>query len=111
MLRLAETADLGSGEVIGRVSKHSLRLLTVEQARVITRIAGIAAHQAVLAHQPDVAAPGHRNLRELRQRISRIGFDLGGSRAVEDDVDLAQFEAGQRDLDVEVDQFAELQLQ
>ena len=72
------------------------------------RVAAVAAADPVLAEDPDVAGPGAGFRRHRRDHLV-----LGIGRTLEDHVDLAGGEAGQRQVEVDVEhrQLAELELQ
>jgi hypothetical protein len=94
--------------VVGWIGDHHLRELALQQRPVGGLAQGVAADQTMPPEFPDVAGPtnGWAFLKP-RQIVGRIGC-CRRRLAVQHQVDLAGREAGQLDLEVEVDQLLEV---
>ena len=111
---VAGDPDAGVGvainpDVVGRIEESGVDRSAVADHRLQeAEIPSVAAADPVLAEDPDVAGPGARRHRHRRDHLV-----LGISRTLQDHVDLAGGEAGQREVEADVEhrQLSELELQ
>ena len=92
--------------IIGRIGEHHLRLLLAEQRRINVGLCGIATDEAMPADRPDIASPRDRRpRRDRRHLICGIGLAvLFAERQLADEhVDLRQLEAGDGEIEVDVE--------
>ena len=107
-------AALGIGmaidpDVVGRIEEGGIDDRAVADHRLQEgEVAAVAAADAMLTEDPDVAGPGAGGHRHRRDHLV-----LGIGRTLQDHVDLAGGEAGERKIEIDVEhrQFAELELQ
>ncbi|NKA37083.1 hypothetical protein GO300_05143 [Ralstonia solanacearum] len=103
---------------VGRRGKAQRGLLARHQGRDHRAVGGIAADQAVLAQEPDVARPGHRHrrccghvVRLIRFRIARPIVLSFAQLVSQQRVDLGVIETGQGQVVAGVSEFREFQRQ
>ena len=111
VLGLAEPADVAiDRHVVGRIGEDRVDPGALEQGGVDAGVLGIAADQPMPLQLPDVARPRDGDGRRLDDlvlgRIQGIGRGLAGF--VDDDVDLADREAGQIEVVLGLDQALQL---
>ncbi len=96
--------------VVGWVGKDEIDLLILKECSVILFLAGIAAQEAVITKQPQIAAPRHCLLRRRWNGIGGRGRGLSGAFAfaVENEIGLGEGETGEGKVEFRIDQ--ELQL-
>src|SRR5436305_1669953 len=96
------TIDL---DVVRGIGEHELSPVAIEQRIIVDTITGIAAQQPVLSEYPEVAAAAHHNAGQRRNVIFRcIRISTFFAGLIQDDVDLGSLEAGEFDLNVEVNE-------
>jgi hypothetical protein len=108
----AEPAGVaGDRHVVRRVGEDRLRQPAArEQRRVTGRLEGVAAEQAVGVELPEVAGPRHRRARSaggLRDLVLVPGTARRRVTVDQEEVDLSGLEAGELDLEAELDQLGE----
>ncbi len=102
----------GDRHVERRVGNHRLGELAPQQHRVRGALQGVAADQAVPAQLPAIAqlADGRALRDQPRQIVGRVGRRRC-RLAIQQQVDLSRCEAGQFDVEVDLDQRIEVVLQ
>ena len=95
-------------DVVGRIEEGGIDGTVADRRLQEPEIAAVTAADAVLAEDPDVTRPGPWAHRHRRDQLV-----LGIGRALQDHIDLAGGEAGQRKVETDVDhrQLAKLELQ
>ena len=106
MTNAAEATDIAiDGDVVRRIGEHEFGLATCEQMIVGGLVAGIPAHEAMCAEQPQISGLGDRRtggrFRRLIFRAARVAGRL--ACFFEDEVDLRHLEPGQFNVDLELD--------
>jgi hypothetical protein len=92
----AQAADMTvHGTVVRRIGEDHLREFTVEETGIRLRVAGVAAHRAVLVHQPHIADPAHSDIGDIRHRISWVILDGRRCASIQNEIDFSCLEAGQ----------------
>ena len=107
----AGAADMAvDRHIVGRVGEDQVDALAAEQPLVVLAPAGVAADQPVTAEQPEVAHVGDGRLAHRRDEVlGRLcAVRVGVPRGIQGHVDLSQAEAGEFDLEVEIDQRLQL---
>ena len=101
MLDRAEAGDIaGDCDVPGRIGEDHLRPLLAEQAPIAFRRQGVAAQEAVIVEEPEVAELGDRRGDPL-ERLQIVLFVARRPR--EGDIDLPHLKATELEVDVNVD--------
>ena len=108
----AEPAGVAADRhVVGRIGEDGVRQPAArEQRRVAGRLEGVAAEQAVRAELPEVAGPRHRRARfagDLRDLVLVPGAVRRRVTVEQEEVDLGGLEAGELDLEAELDELVE----
>jgi hypothetical protein len=116
MADAAEPADISvDGNVVGWVGKNEIGTLALHQAIECIRFPRIPAQQAVTIEQPQVCNPGHRHrgLGDGRDRVVSpvVGIGRRLSGFIEQHIDLGQGEAGDLDVEFQIDQRLQLDCQ
>ena len=110
-LTAPEPADVAvDRHVVGRIGEDEVGPRPVHQRLEVDLAARVAAQQAMAAEPPEIAVARDRRAgcegNCIVRPIGTVGIRL--ARLVDDEVDLGQAEAGQLDVEVEVDQRLQL---
>ncbi len=102
-MRRPGAREAGNADVVRRIGQHHASLGAVHQHRMNRRVEAVAAEEPMLADQPEISGPGDSR---TVQRLDDIVFLVLGRRLRsigDDNVDLADREADDADVEGKVD--------
>ena len=116
MAGLAQAADVTvNRDVIGRVGEDQVRTLVSHEGADRLSVSGVAADEPVSSQRPNIAETGHGRVLVGQGRDLVLAFRRGAWRAlfgvVQENVDFGEGEAGELDVELNVNEGLELDRQ